>query len=451
MRVRGDMELHPFTVAFGDLAFTFAAYSLVARWISVPGFAEAMESALPWLGLVTVFLNHTLHLTVVQGRSAKDSLRAAGVSSLMTGTVAAAIFLLLAGLPFRPETVAGPVVGQLVAILVWRLCCVQIGFWIRGARHVLVVGTESEAQFLSAKLQEAGGKDYTMTARAAGAAEARHLLTQANSVLVTPSLPQADKNDLLAACLVSGRECLVLPDSYEISLCQAEVRQIADLPVLAIRPIGLSRVEQLTKRAFDIVCSVAGLVLLAPVWLVIAVLIRLNSEGPIFYAQERVGRGSRIFRCLKFRTMRQDAEAHTGPVLATDNDPRITSIGRFLRATRLDETPQLLNVLRGEMSVVGPRPERPFFVDQIAQALPDYRYRLMVQPGLTGLAQVEAGYSIRPEDKLRYDLLYIQNFSVLLDIRILLATIRVVLFPGQHRGVTLAVGSSGAPGPGSDS
>ena len=186
----------------------------------------------------------------------------------------------------------------------------------------------------------------------------------------------------------------------------------------------------LARRTADIALSLAMLVLTLPLMLAAALAIACESRGPVLYRQERVGLHGRVFTLLKFRSMRRDAEAR-GPVWAAQRDPRVTRVGAFIRLTRIDELPQLFNVLRGEMSLIGPRPERPHFVAQLEQALPFYRDRLLAKPGLTGWAQVNYPYGASVEDahaKLSYDLYYIKNRSPLLDLMILLATVRVVLF-----------------------
>jgi sugar transferase (PEP-CTERM system associated) len=184
------------------------------------------------------------------------------------------------------------------------------------------------------------------------------------------------------------------------------------------------------KRLHDVVGSLVGLILVAPLSLVIAALIKLDSPGPILYRQERVGEGGRSFTLLKFRSMRQDAEAATGPVWATDGDHRATPLGKWLRKFRFDELPQMINVLRGEMSFVGPRPERPCFVEGLKNAIPYYGLRSAVKPGITGWAQVRYRYGSNVQDmieKLQYDLYYIKNMSVLLDATILVQTVQTVL------------------------
>jgi sugar transferase (PEP-CTERM system associated) len=191
-----------------------------------------------------------------------------------------------------------------------------------------------------------------------------------------------------------------------------------------------TRVLLAFKRAFDLTLSVIGVIITAPLMLFVAALVKLTSQGPILYHQERVGLNGRPFTVHKFRTMRRDAEAHTGPVWSQANDNRITPAGRFLRRTRFDELPQLWNVFRGDMSLVGPRPERPSFVADLTASIPFYGQRHVVKPGLTGWAQIRYTYGASVEDaieKLQYDLYYIKNLSLALDLVIVLETIKTVV------------------------
>ncbi len=192
-----------------------------------------------------------------------------------------------------------------------------------------------------------------------------------------------------------------------------------------------SRAEAVLRRCFDILVGLLLVVMTLPVILVAAAAVRLTSPGPVFYRQTRSGLGGRVFTLFKFRSMRVDAEAGGVPVWATRRDPRVTRVGRFLRLTRIDELPQVLNVLRGDMSIVGPRPERPGFVEELGRVIPHYHDRACVRPGITGWAQVKYPYGASVEDarmKLAYDLYYVRNRSLFLDLLILVATVRVVLF-----------------------
>lgn len=185
------------------------------------------------------------------------------------------------------------------------------------------------------------------------------------------------------------------------------------------------------RRSIDLLVSILMFIVLFPTWLIIAIGIKLDSSGAVLYSQERVGINGRFFRIFKFRSMKVDAEKSSGPQLATQNDPRITRIGSFLRKTRLDELPQLINVISGDMSLIGPRPERPYFVEKYKREIPFYVNRLKTKPGLTGLAQVEGGYDASNEDvknKIKYDLYYIENkSSLILNTKILFKTVWVVL------------------------
>lgn len=219
-------------------------------------------------------------------------------------------------------------------------------------------------------------------------------------------------------------------DHYQILLGAVKPLGRRGQPMVEIRRDLLTPIEAVLKRLFDVVASLILFVVTLPVWVIAALLIVVDSRGPIFYAQTRVGIRGNKFRMLKFRSMIPDAESETGPSLVTKGDSRITRVGRYLRSTRIDELPQLLNVLVGHMSLVGPRPERPEFIEEFSRTSPLFKRRLNVKPGLTGWAQVHLQYDatiVAPEKKLEMDLYYIENMSLPLDIKILFMTMFVVL------------------------
>ncbi len=223
------------------------------------------------------------------------------------------------------------------------------------------------------------------------------------------------------------RVCFV-PDLEEMFTSSLRVREIEGLPFLELRQVALHGFDRIAKRTFDIVVASALVVLFAPVLFVVAVAVRITSPGPVLYRQQRVGRDGRLFEILKFRTMRQDAERLTGPVWASEHDPRRTSVGSWLRRWSLDELPQLLNAVRGEMSLVGPRPERPIFVQEFRSSVPRYFERHKVRSGITGWAQVNGLRGDTPlEERTRYDIFYVENWSLGLDLKILAMTLRSVL------------------------
>jgi exopolysaccharide biosynthesis polyprenyl glycosylphosphotransferase len=219
-------------------------------------------------------------------------------------------------------------------------------------------------------------------------------------------------------------------DQYNLLVGQVKPVQVHGYPLVDVRPELLSPIERILKRLTDVLAAAMLLCISLPLWMLLIVLIPLTSPGPIFYSQKRVGRGGRVFTLYKFRSMVHDAESETGAVLASERDPRVTAVGRVLRALRLDELPQLMNVFIGDMSIVGPRPERVEFVKQFVSDVPLYRRRLNVKPGITGWSQVHLKYDTRADQiplKLRYDFYYIEHMSLPLDMKIMFMTFFVML------------------------
>jgi exopolysaccharide biosynthesis polyprenyl glycosylphosphotransferase len=243
------------------------------------------------------------------------------------------------------------------------------------------------------------------------------------------------QSGMLEACFNAQKEILIIPDILNILLKTAKLQILDDKLLFNLNHFSLSPIKKNVKRIFDLLAASGLLILLSPAMLVVAILIPLTSPGPVFYRQERLGENNKKFNIIKFRSMIRDAESKTGPTLASSNDPRITRFGAFLREYRLDELPQLFNVIKGDMSIVGPRPEREFFVSRYLETVPFYRYRMLMKPGITGLAQVLGKYSTTVEGKLQYDLMYISSYSLLLDLRILMETVRAAFHKENAAGL----------------
>ncbi len=236
--------------------------------------------------------------------------------------------------------------------------------------------------------------------------------------------------DLLLALRVEGIEVMKAVSFYEQIYGKMWVESLNPSDLIFGEGFKRMMLIGLGKRILDLSAALVGFMLAAPFFLILPILIKMDSRGPVFYRQERVGAEGVLFDVFKFRSMCQDAEAATGAVWAKEGDPRVTRLGRFLRKLRLDELPQLYNVLRGEMSFVGPRPERQVFVSDLEECIPYYALRHTVKPGLTGLAQVKYRYGATKEDALekhQYDLYYVKHLSLLFDLSIMFATVRVVL------------------------
>lgn len=246
-------------------------------------------------------------------------------------------------------------------------------------------------------------------------------------VLVGADVPQHQLRELLTECEQSRAEVFIYPDLDLAILAHTNVTNIAGLPLIPLEPFFATSPYRFLKRLIDVAAAAFLLVVTLPIAALTALAIKLDSSGPVLFSQPRVGLNGREFRVYKFRTMIVDAEADSGPVLATRQDPRVTRAGRILRRRRIDEIPQFWNVLRGDMSLVGPRPERREFVEEFVKETPLYDRRFLVRPGMTGLAQVNGRYDTDYTHKIRFDLIYINSLSLVTDLRILVLTVRAIL------------------------
>lgn len=298
----------------------------------------------------------------------------------------------------------------------------------RRAERVLAVLGEAEAPVEVAGHVEEGTEE--------GLLEAVRR-TRADWVVIAPERPPSPALEkALVEVRMAGTPCLTPAMLHERLLQRIPVEDVAAEEIAFAEGFDLLGRESRTKRALDVALSLVGLALALPLLLVAAIAIRLDSRGPIFYRQERVGKGGRVFWLYKLRTMRPDAETEGRPQWASERDPRITRVGRILRRARIDEIPQLWSVLKGEMSFVGPRPERPYFVARLEREVPWYGLRHAARPGLTGWAQLKFPYGASVEDakrKLEYDLYYLKNASIFLDLAIVFHTVRHVLLARGSR------------------
>lgn len=329
-----------------------------------------------------------------------------------------------------------------ILLMLWQYVMHKIEVKHLPIPTVFIAAGRDEQQKLETKIRKTYGLEKS-SLKFANADEENKLneaetikqIVACDIVLIGESLPVEQKEHIFRLANEKMKMVILVPTLYEISCSKMYLWQIDDLPTQRVSRMLLTLEQRALKRTLDIVVATLAILILWPIMLITAVIVKLDSPGPAIYSQVRVGRFGKEFKVHKFRSMRQDAEAKTGPVLAGENDPRITKFGHFMRATRLDELPQLFNVLKGEMSIVGPRPERPFFVEQFIKEKPEYAYRHNVKPGITGLAQIAGKYNTTAYDKLVYDLIYIQNVSVIYDLTLMLQTLKVLITKESTEGV----------------
>lgn len=252
--------------------------------------------------------------------------------------------------------------------------------------------------------------------------------------VVINDVPAQIRNDILKFCYKNQIRCYVVPKITDVIMRGAKDISLFDTPIFLVKGTGLNLIQRSIKRAMDVILCLIAMIPAAPIMLFIALAIKMEDGGPVFYKQRRATIGSKEFDILKFRSMIVDAEKEGISIPATGNDPRITKVGKIIRALRIDELPQLLNIIKGDMSIVGPRPERVEHVEEYTKEIPEFEYRLKVKGGLTGYAQIYGKYNTSAYDKLRMDLLYIENYSLLLDIKLILTTVRIMFSKESTEG-----------------
>ena len=248
-------------------------------------------------------------------------------------------------------------------------------------------------------------------------------------------IPTAVRNKLIKYCYSRSVRIYMMPKIPDVIIKGSEQLHLFDTPIFLTREFALTVEQQIFKRCIDVVCALILLVLASPFMLITAIVIKLYDGGPVLYKQIRCTRDAKEFKILKFRSMRVDAEKDGVARLAAKNDSRITPVGKFIRAVRIDELPQLINILKGEMSFIGPRPERPEIIAQYMEEMPEFAFRMKVKAGLAGYAQVYGKYNTTPYDKLKLDLTYIENYTVWLDIRLMLLTLKILFKAESTEGV----------------
>ena len=248
-------------------------------------------------------------------------------------------------------------------------------------------------------------------------------------------LDMTDRNELIKYCYGKSIRVYLMPKIPDVIIMGADRMNLFDSQILLTREYAMTIEQRFIKRLIDIVCSFLLIIITSPIMLLTAIIVKLYDGGPVFYKQVRLTKNNKEFKIIKFRSMRVDAEKVGGAQLAKKDDKRITPIGKFIRAVRIDELPQLFNILKGDMTFIGPRPERPEIAAKYIEEMPEFAYRTKVKAGLAGYAQVYGKYNTTPYDKLKLDLTYIENYTTWLDIKLMLLTLKVLFLPDSTEGI----------------
>ena len=336
----------------------------------------------------------------------------------------------------NPAALLGLTALDFVMVLLWALAFKKIYAAMFPKRRLLLIYGKKPMFHLVNRIDTRDDK-YEIAENISIDTGLERIIKQAEDYdgVIIGDIPARARNQLMKLCYARNIRSYTVPKISDILLRTSVELNIFDSPLyLSRNDGGLAWDQAVVKRIEDIIVAGAMLLVTSPFFLIIAFLIWNTDKGPIFYTQERLTKDGQNFRIYKFRTMIVDAEKKSGPVKAGEKDPRILPVGRFLRATRMDELPQLLNILKGDMSLVGPRPERPELAKVITKNIPEFEYRLKVKAGLTGYAQVHGRYCTTSYDKLKLDLTYIRNYSIWLDLKLILMTPKVLLMKESTDG-----------------
>lgn len=394
---------------------------------------------IPFISIAFIFLCNIYGLYTIENKSMGDIASSLFLSIVILQLVTATGTFFIRRFAFPRTIFVISFVFQFAFLVLWRYFIFKIYVKQQKNKKVIIIGEQSLCQKLIEKLKKSSygegcvKKIIETTNIKEVSRDLSKNINKSNVVYICSHVSSELRNEIVKLSIAFKKEIYIIPDFNDILFVNSKLIQLDDISLVRVLPLELTMEQKFLKRVFDIIIAVVGIILCSPFILFSALLIKATSKGPVLYRQKRVTYGGGEFDILKFRTMFVDAEKITGPVLSNENDPRITKVGKFLRAIRFDEIPQFINVLKGDMSFIGPRPERPYFVDKFNKDYSEYVYRHNVKAGITGLAQVMGRYSTEVSDKLRFDLIYIKNYSFLLDIKIFLLTIKIIFLKSASK------------------
>lgn len=412
--------------------FAFFWYRYYSEAIVLPYYRRGNWVLIGIYGLLTALFFKAYGGFKVGYLKKTDMLYSQSLSMICVNTVAYLLISLIGRHFMNVFPILMMTLANFAFIAVWTFVSGKIFFLLYPPRKLVILYGSRQAAALVLKMSRR--IDKYMICESVSADEnpekIKELMQKYEGVIIC-DLPAEQRNDFLKYCFENSIRAYITPKISDIIIRGADDIRLFDTPLLLSRNYGLDFEQRLIKRLFDIVFCIIALVPALPLMLASAIAVKLHDGGPVLYRQKRLTIDGKEFDVFKFRSMIVDAEKDGVARLASEEDERITPVGKVLRKFRLDELPQIFNILKGEMSVVGPRPERPELTEEYKKEMPEFEFRLKVKAGLTGYAQVTGVYDTSPYDKLKMDLMYIENYSVRMDLQIILMTLKTMLFPGK--------------------
>lgn len=397
----------------------------------------AFESSYPWIVIGFIIINILFGTYIFYNKSKIDILFFTILSQIMLTVYLMALTYAGSWLTFPRSVVLWNLLIGSIVMFIYNYSVYLLYHKLRGQKRILVVGKSERVleAVHNFDLMDSPRHKVTHVALSNYYQNVKQLADEVDTVYVTGHIDETERLKIYEYLMKQNKQLFISTEFENLMMVNPNIMNFEDESIIEVSPFSIPAEQAFVKRMIDIAVSLVLTVVTAPIMLITMIAIKLDSSGPVFYKQERITLNHRPFNILKFRSMNASAEKDSGPVLATSNDSRVTKVGQFIRSTRIDELPQLLNVLKGDMSLVGPRPERPFFVDQFKEANPYYALRHHVRAGITGYAQVYGKYSTDFNNKLNFDLLYIKNYSLAFDFKLLFQTIKILFDKVSAKGV----------------
>lgn len=398
---------------------------------------SAFEDSYVWIFIGYIIINFFFGTYVYYNKSVLDIFYFTMLSQIVLNVYIMALTFAGSWLTFpRSVLLVNFFVGTII-LFIFNTIVYLLYQQLRGQKKILVVGESDRALEAVRNFSLMKNKRHQVTHVVLSdyLKNIEELADFVDIVYVTGYIPEEQRLDIFEYLMRNNKKLFISTQFENLMMVNPNIMNFEDESIIEVSGFEIPAEDGILKRSIDIIVSLFLTILTLPIMIGAAIAVKIDSPGPIFYKQERITKGEKSFNILKFRSMSVTAEEESGPVLAAKNDTRVTKVGKFIRSTRIDELPQLLNVLKGDMSLVGPRPERPFFVEQFKEQNPYYTLRHHVRAGITGYAQVYGKYSTDFNSKLNFDLLYIKNYSIAFDFKLLFQTVKILFDKVSARGV----------------